>query len=97
VRVVRFRSVAESEIAEAVAWYHARNPAAARRLTAAIDATVEVTAIDPERFPRVSPTLRRVAIPEFPYRLYFRVFPDVISIVACVHVRRDPSIWQSRE
>ena len=95
-RVVRFRSVADTEIAEALAWYHERSPDAARRLMAAIDAAVEAVAAAPERFPQVSPTLRRVAVPEFPYRLYYRVFPEVISIVGCVHVRRDPNVWRRR-
>jgi len=96
VRLVRFRSVADAEVAEALAWYQERSPEAAGRLMAAIDAAVEAVAATPERFPQVSPTLRRIAVPEFPYRLYYRIFPSVISIVGCVHVRRDPSVWRDR-
>ena len=57
---------------------------------------MEAIAAGPERFPQVSPTLRRVAVPQFPYRLYYRLFPKTISIVGCVHVRRDPQVWQRR-
>lgn len=94
---VRFRSIADSEVAEALAWYSARSPTVASRLLAAIDAAVEAMAASPERFPLVSSTLRRVTVPGFPYRLYYRLFSDTISVVGCVHVRRDPNVWRRRE
>jgi plasmid stabilization system protein ParE len=93
---VRFRSIAEAEVAEALTWYHQRSHTAASRLFAAIDAAVDAILAAPEAFPKVSPTLRRVAVPGFPYRLYYRVFSDAISIVGCVHVRRDPQVWRRR-
>jgi plasmid stabilization system protein ParE len=96
VRTVRFRSIADAEVAEAIAWYHQRSPEAARRLFAAIDAATEAIVATPEAFPRVTPTLRRVTVPGFPYRLYYSLFPNTISIVGCVHVRRDPQVWQRR-
>lgn len=95
-RVVRFRSVADAEVAEALTWYHGRSPEAARHLVAALEAAVDAIVAGPERFPQVSSTLRRVAVPGFPYRLYYRLFPTTISIVGCVHVRRDPRVWQRR-
>jgi plasmid stabilization system protein ParE len=32
----------------------------------------------------------------FPYGIYYRLYPDSIVIVACMHGRRDPKRWQSR-
>jgi plasmid stabilization system protein ParE len=32
----------------------------------------------------------------FPYGIYYRIYPDSIVIVACMHGRRDPKRWQSR-
>jgi plasmid stabilization system protein ParE len=93
---IRFRSVADAELAEAIAWYHARSPEAAARLLEAVDQTLETIRMNPEACPRVSATLRRATVPGFPYRLYYRIFPEIISVVGCVHVRRDPAVWLRR-
>jgi len=32
----------------------------------------------------------------FPYLVFFKLYRDEILIVACIHERRNPAIWQSR-
>ena len=41
--------------------------------------------------PRRAPALRR-----FPYGIYFVATPDLVSVVACMHARRDPRRWEKR-
>ena len=32
----------------------------------------------------------------FPYAMYFRVYAEVVVVVACMHGRRNPRRWQVR-
>ncbi len=50
----------------------------------------------PESFPVVYRQTRRVNLPRFPYGLYYRIVDDQIIVVACMHGRRNPRRWQSR-
>ena len=50
-----------------------------------------------EAFPVVHRATRRALITErFPYGLFYRVYDDVIVVVACMHAKRDPRRWQRR-
>jgi len=40
--------------------------------------------------------VRRARVPRSPYNIYYRVLIDRVEILAVVHGRRDPSVWQSR-
>jgi toxin ParE1/3/4 len=57
------------------------------------------------RFIREHPLAARVerrevrvrAIPRFPYRIYYRVRPDEILVIAIGHHRRRPGFWRDRK
>lgn len=40
--------------------------------------------------------VRRALIRRFPYSVMYVVEEDVITIIACFHVKRDPKKWQNR-
>jgi len=39
---------------------------------------------------------RRALLRRFPYGIYYRIYSEVIVVVACIHGRRDPKRWRSR-
>jgi plasmid stabilization system protein ParE len=41
--------------------------------------------------------IRIRSVARFPYRIYYRVRPDEVVIVAVGHRRRRPGFWRSRE
>ncbi|MGH7628405.1 MAG: type II toxin-antitoxin system RelE/ParE family toxin [Gemmatimonadales bacterium] len=90
------RSVAEAELAEAVEWYAGRSPGTARRFLAAVDEALARIRQNPGSFPVVHGQLRRVLVAQFPYAVYYRMFPTTISIVGVVHGRRHPRHWRRR-
>jgi plasmid stabilization system protein ParE len=51
---------------------------------------------NPRRYQIAHRDLRRVLLARFPYCVYFREFPEVIIVIACMHGRRDPERWQNR-
>ncbi len=51
---------------------------------------------NPEAYPILHRNTRRIRLRRFPYGLFYRLYPDMIVIVACMHARRDPVRWKHR-
>jgi plasmid stabilization system protein ParE len=90
------RSVAETEVAEAVEWYAARSPDLAARFLLALDETFQRVRRSPESCLLIHPPLRRSLLVHFPYAVFYRVYPDRIAVVAVIHARRDPRRRRAR-
>ena len=88
--------MASAELAQAFEWYAARSPDVAARFLDELDATMVRIAENPEAWPLVRGDMRRAAVTHFPYGVYYRVFPTVISILGVVHGRRHPRRWIRR-
>ena len=82
------RSPAEQEVTEALEWYAARSPDLAAEFLLALDETLQLVRQEPETFPLVRPPLRRALLTRFPYAVYYRDYPDLVSVVAVIHGKR---------
>jgi hypothetical protein len=51
---------------------------------------------NPETYPVFHREARRIRLKRFPYSILYRVYPELIVIVACLHGRRDPLKWRER-
>ena len=92
------QSVAKDEIAGAFAWYARQRPTLGAMFLEAVIATLDVIVERPESFPIIHRDLRRAPVRgRFPYSLVFRLGGDAVTVVACVHGRRNPRRWQLRE
>lgn len=89
-------SAAEREIAEAALWYSENRAELASDFLDAIRSSAQAAATSPALYARVHKQLRRVLVERFPYALIFRESADELLILACYHLHRDPSVWQSR-
>ena len=63
---------------------------------AAVSTVSESLVTYPERFPVVYRQTRRVNLRRFPYSLFYRIIDAQVIVVACMHGRRHPRRWQSR-
>lgn len=90
------RDEAEEDIRDAAQWYEGERVGLGREFTRAVRALLATVAREPERYPRARAEVRRALLRRFPYAVYFVVEPEVVVVLACVHVRRDPQVWQSR-
>ncbi len=93
---VRVRSVALLELTEATDWYSARSPRAALRFLASLEATLDRLARDAGRLPAIHLDIRRIAVPGFPYSMYYRILGTECHVIAVLHARRHPRRWQRR-
>lgn len=90
------RPAAAADIDDAYLWYETQSAGLGSEFLAAAQAVVDAIAEDPLKYPVVLRDTRRTLLKRFPYAIYFRVYGDVIVVVACMHGRRNPSRWQSR-
>ena len=87
---VVLRPAAERDIADAMAWYDAKEGGLGDRFLEQVAATFERVAIRPLGFPLTHGTFRRALVHRFPYTIYFREEGERIVIFAVYHQRRDP-------
>lgn len=93
---LRVRKLARAEIYAAFDWYRVRSPRAAADFLEAVDAAIKSIERAPKRQAIVRGQLRRRLLKGFPYAVYYKVFPRVISVVGMIHGRRHPAVWLRR-
>lgn len=93
------REAAETEIAEAVAWYEARRPTLGRDLLEVVDRALHQIVERPESWPSwlAERPYRRYLVRRFPFVIFYTVEPTEIAIVAFAHSKRKPGYWLKRE
>lgn len=92
--VVRPASAADME--EAFLWYEGQRSGLGNEFLAAAHSEIDAVGEHPLRNPVIQRNTRRALLRRFPYSIFYRVYPDVIVVVACMHGRRDPKRWQAR-
>ena len=90
------RPAAEADIAAAAVWYEARASGLGAEFLRLVDVALAEVQRMPERFPVVHAQCRRALLRRFPYGIYFVPTAELISVVACMHARRDPRRWEER-
>jgi toxin ParE1/3/4 len=93
---LRVRKLARAEITAAFEWYRIRSPHAAASFVEAVDAALKSIERAPKRQAIVRGRLRRRLLQGFPYAVYYKVYPRVISVVGVIHGRRHPAVWLRR-
>jgi plasmid stabilization system protein ParE len=92
----RLQSGAEADLAEALLWYEDQAAGLSLEFLRAVEARFAGVQRNPELYPIVYRGVRRALVRRFPYSVYYRIDPDSITVLACVHSRSDPRRWQSR-
>jgi plasmid stabilization system protein ParE len=90
------RPAAAADIDDAFVWYEAQRLGLGQEFLAAADALIDAIAEQPLRYPLVLRNTRRALLRRFPYAMYFRLYGDIVVVVACMHGRRNPRRWQVR-
>ncbi len=93
---VEVQPLAEQELAEAAGWYEEQAPGVGLEFLRAVDATFAAIGREPSMFPLMYRDLRRALLRRFPYKVYFVVRDDRVTVVAVVHGRRHPRVWRRR-
>ena len=90
------RPLAEADLENAARWYEEEGPGLAGRFLSDVDRTLERIRERPLQFPAVAGDVRRALQQTFPYAIYFRASDEIVVVLAVLHLRRNPKIWQGR-
>jgi plasmid stabilization system protein ParE len=84
------------DIQSALHWYDAIQEQLRRKLADELDRHFTRLSEAPRQFPVAFRDVRRAVVSRFPYSIYFFIEPGTVVVIAVMHNRRDPSLWQSR-
>jgi len=90
------RDDAAADIQAAAAWYDDQRRGLGTEYARAIRAQLAAVEREPRLFRVVHRDVRRALVRRFPYAIYFVIESERIVVFACLHIRRDPTIWRAR-
>ena len=90
------RPAAAADIDEAFLWYERRRPGLGEEFLVELQAALQDIAARPSLHAVIHRNTRRALLRRFPYGVFYRIYDDVVVIVACMHGQRDPRRWRSR-
>ena len=90
------QDAAAADIESAAVWYETRRAGLGGEFLRAVRATLAAIARNPNQYRVVRAEVRRAVVRRFPYNVFFVVDADHTAVLACLHFRRDPQVWQSR-
>jgi plasmid stabilization system protein ParE len=91
-----FTPEAEADVTTAKAWYAAVQEELGRAFVEKVDEACLQILAAPNRHAVLKFGIRRVPTKRFPYGIFYVIHDDVIHVIAVVHDRRDPEVWQQR-
>lgn len=90
------RDEAAADVEEAATWYEARRTGLGSEFTRAVRVGLAGIERQPLRFPLARGEVRRARVRRFPYIIFFVLEREQIVVLAVLHGRRDPQVWQVR-
>ena len=90
------RDEAAVDIEDATMWYEEQRRGLGGEFARAVRAALAGVARHPQHFGVARGEVRRALVRRFPYVIYFVPEPTQTVVLAVLHGRRDPQVWQSR-
>lgn len=91
-----FHPEADSEMVDAAVWYESQQEDLGKRFLASVQDALNRIVVNPRLYPVVEADVRRCLTRTFPFGVLFRIKPDIIVIMAVMHLHRDPDYWKNR-
>ncbi len=95
-KTIRFHPDAEAEMFDAAVWYESQQQDLGRRFLVTVQDTLNRIQLNPELYAFVDGDVRRCLTKVFPFGVLFRIKPNLIVVMAVMHLRRDPDYWKYR-
>jgi hypothetical protein len=87
-------SEAELEVFEAALRYERERPGLGFRFEADVNGLFTRMMENPFQFPEIEAGARRALVRHFPYGVFFTVDGDMVTVLAVLHLHRDPDTWK---
>ncbi|MBL7645429.1 MAG: type II toxin-antitoxin system RelE/ParE family toxin [Candidatus Hydrogenedentes bacterium] len=93
---VRLLEPAQQELEEAAGYYEALEDGLGISLATEFHQSLDRIREYPKSYPVISGNVRRCMVHRFKYQIVYDLVDDLIVVLAVVHERQDPKIWQDR-
>ena len=93
---IRFLSISQKELDDAVAWYEQQSERLGIRFLDEIDHSLKRIKSFPRSCAEIEPGFRRCLVRRFPYGIIYGIDRDEIVVVAVAHLHREPNYWLDR-
>jgi plasmid stabilization system protein ParE len=87
---VQVRRAAELDVAEAQLWYESQLTGLGADFLSEVSQVFDRIAETPLIYQIAYRDVRRAIVHRFPYLIWYRVFGEVVAVLACTHGRSDP-------
>ena len=92
-----FHPEAQAEHLEAIAYYEEQRAGLGAKYLAEFERVLARVCESPHRYPiERSPSIRRVRLHRFPFKVLFRSDDGKVQVLAVAHHRRRPTYWLGR-
>jgi toxin ParE2 len=93
---IRFLTMAETEVDEAVSWYQEKSEVESLKFLDELDQVVRLVAGYPLIGVEIDSEVRSFVFTRFPYSLIYGTEGDVLVVIAVAHQSRRPRYWADR-
>jgi plasmid stabilization system protein ParE len=87
---------AEADLSAAQDWYDQQRQGLGATFLSHVQDMLQRIERTPEMHAAVHQDVRRAVMRRFPYVIYYRILDSEVVVIAVVHGRRNPQVWQSR-
>lgn len=94
---IRLSPEAETDVAEIYQWYEQARTGLGDRFVQAVDTALRQVADYPQMGRPLHRGIRRVLLQRFPYGVSYVFDHTELFVLGCLHLRRNPGVWRSRE
>ena len=96
IRTFIVRPEAEIDLAEAYDWYEHQRQGLGEDFFLRVEAAFESIRYDPQVCTKIYKNVRRKLVRRFPYGIFFAISQNKICVLAVLHAKRNPTLWQNR-
>lgn len=93
---IRFLTLAQREVDDAVLWYDNQLERGGRGFLDELDRAVRLIKSYPLALTEIEPGIRRCLLARFPYALIYGVDQETIVVIAVSHLHQRPRYWADR-
>ena len=84
------------DIQAAAVWYEDQQSNLGVRFLNELDHVLRRIEKNPQQFPRLDGEVRRALLHRFPYGVYFLAESEAVTVLAVLHLHRQPDMWKRR-
>jgi toxin ParE1/3/4 len=93
---IKISPEAELDLEDAYKWYESQVNQLGSEFIRVVDKNLTSIQQNPLAYPIIYRNVRRKLLPRFPYGLFYIIQDNIIFVLACFHVKRDPQQWKRR-